>query len=83
MAVVSRFSTGHSCQCEHTCDDSGWTECFSTVQDASKAQRSEEGDMDTSPAAIVKRVAVVVSVLVFAGVVLFLLALKFSFPELI
>ena len=39
--------------------------------------------MDTSPVAIVKRVAVVVSVLVFAGVVMFLLALKFSFPELI
>ena len=53
------------------------------VQDASKAQRSEEGDMDTSPAAIAKRVAVVVSVLLFTGAVLFLLALKFAFPELI
>ena len=39
--------------------------------------------MDTSPAAIAKRVAVVVSVLVFAGVIMFLLALKFAFPELI
>ena len=53
------------------------------MQDGKRAQRSEEGDMDTSPAAIAKRVAVVVSVLALAGVVMFLFALKFAFPELI
>ena len=53
------------------------------VQDAAKAGRSEEGDMDTSPAAIAKRVAVVVGVLVLGGTVLFVVAIKFAFPELI
>ena len=77
--------------CQHLLDGPHGQACLANdspdphfiVQDASKAQRSEEGDMDTSPAAIAKRVAVVVSVLVFAGVIMFLLALKFAFPELI
>ena len=53
------------------------------MQDAVKASRSEGGDMDTSPAAIAKRVAVVVGVLVLGGCVLFFVALRFAFPELI
>ena len=39
--------------------------------------------MDTSPGAIAKRVAVVVSVLLLGGTVLFILAIRFAFPELI